>query len=934
MHKVGIKEYEEDFCVYAEERSGGGGKRFFRRGFPFAQGILRDEKAFYLRGEDNNVPAIATEVLERYADGSIRWLSVAFVQELKFYQSYCLKGVFEKRKDIGKNVAEESKNGVLLKSDSVEVLIGKNGVTSIVSGKKEYLGKKGIRLSVRDDKGKHYFAANECRIYINNAVYATARLTGTFKDSKMCADWFITMYKGDNKLSHEVKFYSKGINVLFSEAIETDFADDMIEHNYKERAEIVDNLVFTDWFSVSDNAEKSVLFTSKDVTRFYKTTAPTGVHNGYATEGKNIVFSPIQYDLGFEWPDGVGRTIHLDMLLSDKTFSKEAVDNELRWTFSEPLLRIPAKWFVLNGAIDGDSQSEAISRMGRMLGNLYGFYWNHFEAGKLPNTMRFDHVSEQVTAPGKMDRSHGAVGYNLWRTYMNYSDPKMYDINLDYAEHWTDNIQYRGEIKELYGANRYHSGDYFNDHESFCTSMPYYGDLSGLYMTYCMTGNPYYKQAFKEGIDFITEDTEKNQVPLLSYWTSTMFAVHKSPEFQTRCCVVTRCLWFAYRIFGDERYVNAAKSIMRWMAEAQNANGSFNESYYYDTKELIYIWVNGERRSLEKQYIMLWGARGVVEYCKESGDEIAIRVMEKLFDYIIDSMDEQGFLWYPNNRDEAAYDAGVKGARGSCGATTASGIYAIGVFYDIVKKPEYLKAVLKMVRYCMATWGMEGSGGQLQGSATPYLQGLQTAYKLIQENMDFVLEEGFADVVALLDTNTKETFCQYPRFNNRFHRFSLNTFDTVWGKEVYFLHRQNAMHGGGTHQNHAFDFEFELSRDRRLWYGDTIRVSRGSDRVMIKKPIRVVELIYLLQTDITVSNLTGEAVVKITHYTPDRITIHLECGSGFDATVTDGYFHVDDSATYMVQQNERIIEVKPQEGVLHFALIPGTNTEVTISKKS
>jgi hypothetical protein len=146
----------------------------------------------------------------------------------------------------------------------------------------------------------------------------------------MCADWFITMYKGDNRLRHEVKFRSKGINVLFSEAIEADFADDMTVHNYKEHADRADKLIFTDWLGVSDNARKAVLLTSKDVTRFYKTTAPVGVHNGYAIEGKTVVFSPIQYDLGFEWPDGIGRTIHLDMLLSDKAFSKEAAEKKIR----------------------------------------------------------------------------------------------------------------------------------------------------------------------------------------------------------------------------------------------------------------------------------------------------------------------------------------------------------------------------------------------------------------------------------------------------------------------------------------------------------------------------------------------------------------------------------------------------------------------------
>lgn len=932
MKEPDMKEYNKEFCIYAQERSGAEGISFFRRGLPFAQGILKDEKQFYLKGADGKEPAIQTKVLEQYPDGSIRWLSVAFSARLRPYEKYCLSGVFKKRAAAGEDIAKEIKDGVTLETERVKAVITAAGVTSLTIDGKELLGKKGIRLSVKDEAGKHIFKADTVKIYINGDVYATVRLTGRFADSRIQADWFITLYGADDRLRHEVKFNSQGANVLYSQAIEAELCEDMKQHAYVDRAETAGNLVFSDWFSASAGDGQSVLMVSKDVKRFHKATAPIGVHNGYAVEDTSIVFSPIQYDLGFEWPDGVTRTIHLDMVLFDKKPTDKDVDKEVKWTFDQPLLTIPSKWFVYNGATDDDSQSEAISRMSRMLSGMYGFYWNHFEAGKLPNTLKFDHVSEQVTCPDKMHRSHGAVAYNLWRTYMNFAEPRMYDLNMDYAEHWTDTIQYRGEIEALRGANRYHSGDFFNDHENFCTSMPYYGDLSGLYMTYCMTGDPYYEEAFREGVDFLAEDTEKNGVPVLSYWTSSMFAVHKSPEFQTRCCIVTRCLYYAYRLYGDERYNEAAKSIIRWLSEAQNPNGSFYEDYYYDTKEPMCPLINGKRQPLEKQYIMLWGARGVVEYCRDSGDELAIRVMEILADYLVDSMDELGFLWYPNNRDEAAVDTNVQNQRGSCGATTASGIYAIGVLYDITKKPEYLKAVLKMVRYCVSTWGMEGSGGQLQGSATPYLQGLQTVSKLIKENMDFVLEEGFADVAALLDTNTRETFCVYPRFDHRFHRFSINTFDTVWGKEVYFLHRLTAMHGGGKHQEHAFDFNFELSRDRRLWFGDTIYVNMDSDSVMLKKPMRVVELVHLLKTDITVSDLTGEAEVTITKYTRNEIIIHLHRGSGFIATITDGFFHVVDGATYTVRQNERIREITPKDGVLQFELLPGTNTELILCK--
>ena len=43
MYNPDMKEYEKEYCIYAEERAGKSGIRFFRRGFPFAKGILKDE---------------------------------------------------------------------------------------------------------------------------------------------------------------------------------------------------------------------------------------------------------------------------------------------------------------------------------------------------------------------------------------------------------------------------------------------------------------------------------------------------------------------------------------------------------------------------------------------------------------------------------------------------------------------------------------------------------------------------------------------------------------------------------------------------------------------------------------------------------------------------------------------------------------------------
>ena len=918
MYNPDMKDYEKEYSVYAEERAGRSGVRFFRRGFPFAKGILKDENGFYLKGENGETPALQTKAIETYDDGSIKWLSVAFSVKLEAYEKICFSGVFKKRADKGEVLAKEDKDKIVLKNNALTVTVDKKGaVQSIIKDKKELLGKNGIRVSIATDDKKVYLKGESAEIFVSGSVFSVVRIKGVFEGTNVNADWFMTIYADDSRLSHKVKFITEGDSVLLSEAIEIDYADELKNFGYCPRCEKKGNLIFTETLT----AGGEVIMSSKDPVRFKTAVASAGVHNGFMIEDGTVVFSPIQCGTAFLWPDGVGRTIHLET--SFEKAAMDAVEREIKWDYEPPFITIPSKWFVAAGIIEDDTQTEAVKRNAVALESLYGHYWGHFEAGMLPNSLAIDLTTKKFYCSEKMHRSNGEVPYSLLRTYMCYGRPRMFDMMMDYVEHWMDIIQYRGMHKALHGANRYHSGDFFNDHEAFCTSMPYYGDPSGLYMAYCMTGDPFIEECFKQAIDFLLEDVEKNGTAILSYWTATMFGVHKSPEFQTRCSVITRVFNFARNLYKEDRYLEAGKSIMRWMSKAQNENGTFYEDYYYDTfKPDAHPLANGEFQPLEKYYIMTFGSRGYSEFARDTKDETSIKVLEKLCDSYVASMDELGFMWYPNNIDEKANDGGGWfQKRASCGATTGGGMYTLAYAYHIIPKLEYFTAALKMARYCISMWGCDASAGQLTGSQSPFLQGAQAVSRLIKENRELAIEHGFIDVVALLDTDTKESFGKYPAFDNRYRRFGMNTYDTKYGEAITFLHRLNGIHGWNTHLNKAFDFEMPLSHDRKLWYGCDNIINMDSDTVSIRKEVRVVELMSLLKTNITVSDLTGESVAKILKYTEDELVLDLN-GSGFDVTVEDGFFRVIDGAEYSIEQRDRDCIVKAKDGKLCFNMRP------------
>ena len=100
--------------------------------------------------------------------------------------------------------------------------------------------------------------------------------------------------------------------------------------------------------------------------------------------------------------------------------------------------------------------------------------------------------------------------------------------------------------------------------------------------------------------------------------------------------------------------------------------------------------------------------------------------------------------------------------------------------------------------------------------------------------------------------------------------------------------------------------------------------------------MRVVEVLHLMQTNIKVSELTGEAELEIIKYSHDEIRILLCKGSGFCAKVTDGFFSVCDNEHYTITQgvaNARVAQVMPENGVLSFEVLPtGVPMEIIIRK--
>jgi hypothetical protein len=346
-----------------------------------------------------------------------------------------------------------------------------------------------------------------------------------FEGTNVAGDWFITMYSGDNRLYQEFKFTAKGDRNISTETLNISFADGFGEAEFTENSPVNDTLTVSDRMTISKEG-LSVILATKDVTRFNGAVSEDACNNGfvYSTAFNEWRFAPIQYGVPHFWHDGVTRTARLDMSFYDDAPTPDETEREEAWAFTPPSVTVNSERFVNAGIIEDNNLSPAITRTENLITSMYGDLWNHFQAGKMPHSLEIDYENEEIITTFRggryenaFDRSGGEVEYNLWKAYMNTGNPVMFDILAESSEFWTDFMVYRGKIDKLQGTNRYQTA--VDDNVSFRTNMPFYGDLSGLYMSYCVTGDPYIKESFKLAADFWEKSIrDAGGVPMLSYW--------------------------------------------------------------------------------------------------------------------------------------------------------------------------------------------------------------------------------------------------------------------------------------------------------------------------------------------------------------------------------------------------------------------------------
>ena len=919
--------------IVVEEREGYNGREFFRRGVPFREGELKNERDLRLLDLNYNEVPIQTEIMQRHPDGSIMWLSVSFMWDVEGNGKYPFYFDFTKRGEYNSSVKAETSNlNSEITNGNVTAKLNKNGIYSLTHNGKDIAGKDGIRLSVRTADKPSYFVANKVTVVANGPVYAQLRISGTFFETNVGAEWFVTLYNGDDRLYHEMKFIAKGDQELYGQGLELSFLDDYVKKSFDKGANYSDNMASSTWYSLATEDGRSVVLASKDTTRFVGAVPGSGAINGfYSEEGTSSVdFCPIHRNSKYTWYDGVSRTVRLDMTFYAGGATDAEIGREADWAFTPPACTVASDRFVYAGWIDDNSQTDAFKRTEDLITSLYGRLWNTFEAGKFIHRMEVNYETRTVLT-GDSDRSGGEVEYNLWRNYMVTGTPRLYDMLQESSEFWTDMMVYRGELDFLIGANRYQSKDY--NSVSFRTTMPFYGDLSGLYFSYCITGDPYYKESFKMGADHWEKSTiEGDGFPNVSYWYAgsgfnEQTTYRRAAQF--RFCAQVRGLYYAYELFGDEKYYNACKSIISFLETLQMDTGGFFESYNYYTREPNASEKNddGTPAIADKIYIMEYGARMLIDFYNESGYEPTLDILKKLAKYLLDRTEDLGYGWDPNAEDIYMKRALSRGAGASvCIQSFLSEMYmATGDDY-------YLEALVRIYRMFAGSWNGGNTNRDMETGFSTFLKSSQTMSYIVNENKEKLAEWGYADVISLVQNDTVEDIYSYPEYKDevvskRNRRHSVNAFNTPNGRVVLLYNCE--LKTWGVDKEIAFNTTFSPSADTSLWFGHEQTVNK--DGVTIYHPMRNVDIVSLMETKFKLLQFEGDIKATVTEYTPTAIEVKLTGNTDAVFSVADGFFSVKDYNSYKITVNGEERQISSIDGMIFDSVsLNGAETTVRI----
>ncbi len=881
-----IKNKSLNISIAVQERNGVKVEDFFfRRGIALEKGQLYSAEDVCIKDNGKIVTSTA-EILQTYDDGSVCWLLVSGIIDLKPNECKQLTVTYGKTESC-KTTYTQNTTHMMVDSPKIDMVFGPQGIESLKYDGAEMLNGTPINLYVTVGGKTDYLSVTEMTVLKNTKSYSKFKIKGRLNE-KICGEMYVTIPEGssrvqiDHRITVEDNFMVEGTGLTIGASYKGAEAGTVIDSDYLDLGYMQ--------LSTYDN------------TRFNgATTMPEAT--GYVIDKNTINFAPIVNGKAYQYYDGFSRTAHLYL-----SFYKDA-QSYSKTLALPPVIRVDNEQYVRAGQILTTDMS-ALNKKGM---DSYKFAYSKsigiFSAGSVPWELNAD-----LGLVGKFGNTPGELEYNFGTCWMQSGDEEIFRYMTDIAELRADLLMYRGGRPDIYGCLR---GSSMTDTYRFNMAHSYYGDQGGLIMAYLLTGDEWVYDTLTLSLEKTIQDMYLRQSldgsrsyyyrswPIDTSSPSGLF-----PEYhESRGMIRVRTWYMAYQLFKDERYLTAMNDLLHWSKAAQKPNGSYPHFVYHDGSKYFDSTTHEE---VVKDYIMLYGFRGVSQLLDFTDNETALELTIKVADYLCSHHDRFGdLLWMPNADTEVFGWGGEESVTGASPFTTLLSLDVLCTAYEQTGNEKYL---IVLADFLEAYLGSElgGLGAEKytaeicapKGSNPMAAEGLRSTtlfrfsdnlYKIFTDNKERLLELGYENVLLIFEKDAEGikdgTLLKYEAPDVLY-----NVYQSGDTKAVFLRNM------GVKDSKPEGDWEKTVQlvfNENKLWQGATNIVENNSS-VMLEEYLEQYQGYSAKQRPIFVEQFLGKATADIIEYSKDRIEIDFSGQYDAGIKIADGDFDIDNSQGYNV----------------------------------
>lgn len=857
---------------------------FFRRGIALEKGRLYSADEVCLKENGKVIPSYA-ESLQTYDDGSICWLLVSGIIDLKPNECKNLT-VSYGNVSSGKTTYTQNTTHMTVDAPTIDMVFGPQGIESLKHNGEEKLNGTPINLYVTIGGKTDYLTVTEMSVLKNNKTYSKFKIKGRLNE-KICGEMYVTVAEGasrvqiDHRITVEDNFMveSTGLTIgaTYRGAEGTVIDSDYLDLGYMQ-------------------------FSSYDNTRFNGATN-TASATGYIIGKDTVTFAPIVNGKAYQYYDGFSRTAHLYI-----SFYNDA-ESYSKTLALPPSINIDKEQYVRAGQILTTDMS-ALNKKGV---DNYKFAYSKsigiFSAGSVPWEMNYD-----LGVVGKFGNTPGELEYNFAMCWMQTGDEEIFRYMTDVAELRADLLMYRGGRPDIYGCLR---GSSMTDTYRFNMAHSYYGDQGGLIMAYLLTGDEWVYDTLTLSLEKTIQDMYLRQSldgsrsyyyrswPIDTASPSGLF-----PEYhESRGLIRVRTWYMAYQLFKDERYLTAMNDLLHWAKAAQKESGAYPHFVYHDGSKLF---DDISHQEVIKDYIMLYGVRGISNLLDFTENDTALDITLKVADYICTHKDRFGDLLWMGNSDLEVYSWGAEeSATGASPFTTLLALDVLCTAYEQTKSDRYLEALADFLdaylgteigglgseRYVAEMCAPKGSNTLVAESlrGTTLLRFSDNLYKIFDENRDKLMEMGYENVLLIFDKEAVG-IKDGNLLDYEFPDVIYNVYQSGDTKAVFLRNMgvQNCDPDGDWEKNIQLVFD-----ENKLWQGAT-NVASDNSSVTLKEHLKQYEGYSAKQRPIYIEQLLGNVEADIIDYNSERIEVDFSGNFDMGIKIADGDFNLEHSQGYTV----------------------------------